>query len=161
MKYYIQTRQNYQKGLINSQKSDYSLSPRSEEEQTEVSVTARALEALMRLTEAHARLHLRDVATKKDAEMAISIFKHWREEANIRDEAELQTGMSINRQNTVVQDIMKQIADENMGSMPMSKILDRGILRGIDDTIVRSVVQKLSRSGVIYESKTGTYEFVN
>ncbi|MEK9865561.1 MAG: hypothetical protein VW544_04205, partial [Euryarchaeota archaeon] len=80
---------------------------------------------------------------------------------NIRDEAELQTGMSINRQNTVVQDIMKQIADENMGSMPMSKILDRGILRGIDDTIVRSVVQKLSRSGVIYESKTGTYEFVN
>ena len=161
VKYYIQTRQNYQKGLINSQKSDYSLSPRSEEEQTEVSVTARALEALMRLTEAHARLHLRDVATKKDAEMAISIFKHWREEANIRDEAELQTGMSINRQNTVVQDIMKQIADENMGSMPMSKILDRGILRGIDDTIVRSVVQKLSRSGVIYESKTGTYEFVN
>ena len=161
VKYYIQTRQNYQKGLINSQKSDYSLSPRSEEEQTEVSVTARALEALMRLTEAHARLHLRDVATKKDAEMAISIFKHWREEANIRDEAELQTGMSINRQNTVVQDIMKQIADENMGLMPMSRILDRGMLRGIDDTIVRSVVQKLSRSGVIYESKPGTYEFVN
>ena len=56
---------------------------------------------------------------------------------------------------------MKQIADENMGLMPMSRILDRGMLRGIDDTIVRSVVQKLSRSGVIYESKPGTYEFVN
>ena len=161
VKYYIQTRQSYQKGIINSRKSDYSLSSKSEEEQTEISVTARALEALMRLTEAHARLYLKEVATKEDADMAISIFKHWREEANIRDEAELQTGMSINRQNTLVKDLMKQIADENGGSMPISRILDRGMLEGIDETIIRSVVQKMSTNGAIFESKIGTYEFVN
>ena len=40
-----------------------------------VPVTARALEALIRLTEAHARMHLRQVATKRDASVALAVFK--------------------------------------------------------------------------------------
>ena len=162
VKYYIQTRQNYQKGMINPASSDYSLNSTKGENQTEISVTARALEALMRLTEAHARMHLREVATITDAKMAISIFKHWREESNIRDEAELQTGISKAGQSSIVKQIMREISVENDGKMPISKILDRAMLNGVDEATVRTLVSKMQQNGIIYQppNTPGTYEFV-
>ena len=94
--------------------------------------------------------------------MAISIFKHWREESNIRDEAELQTGISKAGQSSIVKQIMKEISFENDGKMPISKILDRAMLGGVDEATVRTLVSKMQQNGIIYQppNTPGTYEFV-
>ena len=159
IKYYIATRNNYGKSWENSASSDYSLTSSQRKEQTEVPVTARALESLMRLTEAHARIHLRENATRKDAEVAIKIFKHWRHESNIKDEAEIQTGKSKAAQSSLVRSIMHQISDKNRGPMPLSEIIDRASIQSIDEAIVRSLVSRMKEQGEIYEPSLGTYEF--
>ena len=63
------------------------------DEDTTIPITARALEALIRLAEAHARMHLREEANLDDAKTALAVFKHWREESAIEDESELYSGV--------------------------------------------------------------------
>ena len=60
-----------------------------------IPITPRALEALIRMTEAHARLHLKEIATKEDAKIAIALFRLWREEGNVQDDSELYSGVSL------------------------------------------------------------------
>lgn len=159
VKYYIKTRNSFNRNQNNPRGSDYGISQSDKSEITEVPVTARALEALMRLTEAHARIHLRQTATVVDAEVAKAIFMHWRDEANIRDEAEFQTGMSKQKQSSLVRIIMQEISDANEGRMKMSQIIDAALIKGISDSTVRSVISRLSTTGAIYEPQTGTYEW--
>ena len=113
----------------------------------------------MRLTEAHARIHLRQTATVEDAEVAKAIFMHWRDEANIRDEAEFQTGMSKQKQSSTVRIIMQEISDANEGLMKMSQIIEAALVEGISEPTVRTVISNLHRGGTIYESQTGTYQW--
>ena len=94
-----------------------------------------------------------------DAEVAKAIFMHWRDEANIRDEAEFQTGMSKQKQSSLVRIIMQEISDANEGRMKMSQIIDAALIKGISDSTVRSVISRLSTTGAIYEPQTGTYEW--
>ena len=77
LEYYVQERQSY--GREDTDEGG---------ESNVVPITARALEALIRLTEAHARMFLREDATAEDAKVALAVFKHWREESGIEDESE-------------------------------------------------------------------------
>ena len=76
-----------------------------------IPITARALEALIRLTESHARMHLRDVATADDAKVALAVFKHWREESGIEDESELHSGVSVRARsnNTAIMQMIRDV----------------------------------------------------
>ncbi len=65
-----------------------------------IPITPRALEALIRLTEAHARMNLRQIATADDAKMSLAVFRHWREESGIEDESELISGVSVKQRNS-------------------------------------------------------------
>ena len=157
--YYKQSRNSFNRRQNNSRSSDYGITQSNRDEMKEVPVTARALESLMRLTEAHARIHLRHTATVADAEVAKAIFEHWRDEANIRDEAEFQTGMSKQKQSSSVRIIMRNISDANEGRMKMSQIIDSAVIQGIPEATVRSVISRMLANGDIYEPQTGTYEW--
>jgi replicative DNA helicase Mcm len=159
IKYYIKTRNSFNQRQNNPRSADYGISQSDKNQITEIPVTARALEALMRLTEAHARIHLRQIATVADAEVAKAIFMHWRNESNIRDESEFQTGMSQQKQSSTVRIIMQDISDANEGLMKMSQIIDAALAEGISETIVRNAISNLHRGGTIYESQTGTYQW--
>ena len=157
--YYKQSRNSFNRRQNNSRSSDYGITQSNKDDMKEVPVTARALESLMRLTEAHARIHLRHTATVADAEVAKAIFEHWRDEANIRDEAEFQTGMSKQKQSSSVRIIMRNISDANEGRMKMSQIIDSAVIQGVSEATVRSVISRMLANGDIYEPQTGTYEW--
>ena len=82
LKYYTEERQSF--GREDQGASQYES---EKEKDTVIPITARALEALIRLTEAHARMHLQEVATVENAKVALAVFRHWREESGIEDES--------------------------------------------------------------------------
>ena len=90
LKYYTEERQSF--GREDQGASQYES---EKEKDTVIPITARALEALIRLTEAHARMHLQEVATVENAKVALAVFRHWREESGIEDESELHSGVSV------------------------------------------------------------------
>jgi replicative DNA helicase Mcm len=85
-----------------------------DEEDNSVPITARALEGLVRMAEASARLRLSDVAIKRDAELALAMFGNWRYElmGDAFDEGSIFTGRSARRRSAdqVLKEVMSELA---------------------------------------------------
>ena len=114
-----------------------------------IPITARALEALIRLTEAHARMHLRDTATGEDAKVALAVFRHWREESNIEDDSELYSGVSASARsnNTTIRNIVREICSSGDGSANITEIYNAASARKITETAVDDVLPALLLAG--------------
>jgi len=126
-----------------------------------IPITARALEALIRLTEAHARMHLRDIASSEDARVALAVFRHWREESGIEDESELYSGVSASARttNTLIRSIIRDICSEGDGSANLTEIYNRASVRKISDTTVDDVLSHLRMSGEVFSPRNDVYQF--
>ena len=126
-----------------------------------IPITARALEALIRLTEAHARMHLRDVASSEDAKVALAVFRHWREESGIEDESELHSGISASARatNTVVRSILREICSEGDGTAHITDIYNRASVRKLPETTVDDVLAHLRMSGEVFSPRNEVYSF--
>ena len=126
-----------------------------------IPITARALEALIRLTEAHARMHLRDIASSEDAKVALAVFRHWREESGIEDESELHSGISASARttNTIVRSILRDICSEGDGTANITEIYNRASVRKIPETTVDSVLSHLRMSGEVFSPRNDVYQF--
>lgn len=125
-----------------------------------IPITPRALEALIRLTEAHARMHLRNIATADDAKMSLAIFRHWREEAGIEDESELMSGVTVGQRNAgnVVRAVLRDICT-NKGKAELTEVLNRCETRGIKEYQVEEVLSKMLQSGELFSPRTDEYSF--
>tara|TARA_B100001175_G_scaffold317799_1_gene336550 strand:+ start:2478 stop:4637 length:2160 start_codon:yes stop_codon:yes gene_type:complete len=127
-----------------------------------VPITARALEALVRLTEAHARMHLRKVATKEDAAVALAVFKHWREESGIEDDSELYSGVSAKQRNSnqVVRQIVRDLCrGDGMGQAKLADIYNGCMDRGVPSSAVDGILQKMRISGELFSPRDEIYSF--
>jgi len=126
-----------------------------------IPITARALEALIRLTEAHARMHLRDIASSEDAKVALAVFRHWREESGIEDESELHSGISASARttNTIVRSILRDICSEGDGTANITEIYNRASVRKIPETTVDNVLSHLRMSGEVFSPRNDVYQF--
>ena len=126
-----------------------------------IPITARALEALIRLTEAHARMHLRDIASSEDAKVALAVFRHWREESGIEDESELHSGISASARttNTIVRSILRDICSEGDGTANITEIYNRASVRKIPETTVDNVLSHLRISGEVFSPRNDVYQF--
>ena len=122
---------------------------------TVIPITARALEALIRLTEAHARMHLQEIATVDNAKVALAVFKHWREESGIEDESELHSGVSVKERsnNSTIMNIVRKLCQEK-GQAELTEIYNIAINRKISEAEVDKVVQKMNQTGELYESSS-------
>ena len=125
-----------------------------------IPITPRALEGLIRLTESHARMHLREIATADDAKMAKAIFRHWREEAGIEDESELMSGVSVSQRNAgnVVRTVLRELCTDK-GVAELNSILNRCDNRGVKDHQVEEVLSKMLQSGELFSPRTDEYSF--
>ena len=131
----------------------------SREEQP-IPISARALESLIRLAEAHARMHLRDEVIQDDASMAIAIFSHWREEEGVGSEAEMATGSSYGQaqMNRIVLKIVRDIVSETGGDAMTSDIYSRAKAMGIDDLDeIDKTIERLNRDTQILMSRPGQW----
>lgn len=127
-----------------------------------IPITARALEALIRLTESHARMHLRDVATADDAKVALAVFKHWREESGIEDESELHSGVSVRARsnNSTVRQMVRDVCSQHGGVAERSQIYNLAMDKGISEHEVDSVLSKMLTSGELWSPRIDQFSFV-
>jgi len=126
-----------------------------------IPITPRALEALIRLTEAHARMHLREVATVDDADVALAVFRHWREESGIEDESELYSGVSarVRNANAVVRQFVRDICAERDGKANLDEIYSRAASTNIPETTVDEVLSRMRMSGELFSPTNDVYSF--
>jgi len=126
-----------------------------------IPITPRALEALIRLTEAHARMHLREVAAVDDADVALAVFRHWREESGIEDESELYSGVSarVRNANAVVRQFVRDICAERDGKANLDEIYSRAASTNIPETTVDEVLSRMRMSGELFSPTNDVYSF--
>ena len=127
-----------------------------------IPITARALEALIRLTESHARMHLQDVATADDAKVALAVFKHWREESGIEDESELHSGVTVRARsnNSTVRQMVRDVCSQHGGVADRSQIYNLAIDKGISEHEVDAVLSKMLTSGELWSPRIDQFSFV-
>jgi replicative DNA helicase Mcm len=135
-------------------------------EASAVSITARQLESLVRLSEARARVHLREEVTVEDAEAAIALMQRSLEQVGIDVETGevdidiLYTGkprslqMQLQKVLNVISEMERMegtVRDEDLFDSLMS---DHGISR----TEAARLIGVLMRDGTIYSPRPGYYK---
>ena len=130
------------------------------DKQAVIPVTPRALEALIRMTEAHARIFLKETATEDDARVAIALFGYWRHEGNVQDDSELYSGVSVSQRRgpPMIRGIIRDLC-EKKGVATLDEILNLGDQLNIQGYQVEEVISRMLTSGELYEARTNEYRF--
>ncbi len=128
-----------------------------------VPVTARQLEALVRLSEASARIRLSDSVTENDANRAINIVEACLKQVGIDPETGMfdvdviavGTSKSQRDKIKVLRDIIRELEREHGGKAPIEYIYNKGEENGISRDTAEELISKLKQQGDIYEPTAG------
>lgn len=126
-----------------------------------IPITARQLEALVRLSEGSARVRLSPSVTKLDAKRAINILKHclmavgFDYETQTFDIDRISTGIPASQRSRiiVVREVIDQFITKGIKSIPVEEIVAECIEKGINKDQVEEVIDRLKRDGVIFEPR--------
>lgn len=129
-----------------------------------VPVTARQLEALIRLGEASARLRLSNKVTLEDAQRVVKILDSCLRKVGVDPETGFLdadiiasgTSKSTRDRTKSVMDIIKDVSKEHQGPAPRDAVLDRAEELGIDRAKAEEIIDRLRRDGSVFEPKPGT-----
>lgn len=131
-----------------------------------IPITARQLEALIRLSEAHARMRLSETVTREDARAAIELIEAMMrtiavdEEGNI-DVSILEVGKSSKKLNKIEKlvDIIKNLESEGDYGAPADKVIEAAKQAGVGNKReVEKIIEELKADGRIYEPRAGFYK---
>ncbi len=133
----------------------------SDEENGNVPITARQLEALVRIAEASARAELKDEVTEEDAERAIDILTYCLEQVGVDPETGefdadiIESGVSSSQRNRLqsVKHIINNLAGDDEAEI--EEVLERAEEEGFDREEAEEVIERLKRDGELYEPKQG------
>ncbi len=128
-----------------------------------VPISARQLEALIRLAEASARARLADKVSKKDAKRSIDIVHYCLEKIGIDPETgkididRITTGISTTERGKIhtIKDIIVELENKLGKTIPIEEVVKECVAQGLSETEVEEIIDKLRRSGDIYEPKRG------
>ncbi|MFB6073283.1 MAG: LAGLIDADG family homing endonuclease [Halobacterium sp.] len=135
------------------------LRSRGQGEDSPVPVTARQLEALVRLAEASARLRLSDTVEESDAERVISIVRSCLQDIGVDPETGefdadvVETGRSKTQRDRVknIKALIKDIEDDFDEGAPIEEVLDRAEEVGMDAEKAEHEIEKLKEKGELYQ----------
>ncbi|MFW6383473.1 MAG: minichromosome maintenance protein MCM [Nanoarchaeota archaeon] len=129
-----------------------------------VPITARQLEALVRLSEAAAKVRLGNEVTKKDAKMAISLLHYCLEQVGLDPDTgkididRITTGITSSERNKIVvaREIINSL-EEKTGHKQISveDIIEAGSEKGLSEEDIEEAIEKLKRTGDLFEPKRG------
>lgn len=139
------------------------LSGGSEEGIKTIPISARQLEALVRLSEASARLRLQNKVTRKDAKRAVELLEYclmgvgFDKETGKIDIDRIATGISATQRSqiSIVKEIFSELESKIGKTIPIDDIVSEAKEKGIDEDRVEEVLQKLKQTGDIFEPKRG------
>ena len=136
-----------------------------------ISILARNLDALVRLSEAYAKMALRDIVTKEDVEDIIKLFKRFLKDTGydeISGKIDMdrifvgQSRSNLNRLESLMNKL-KEIYEEN-GWRPLERINVIQILdleEKLDKKFIENAIEELIKEGTLYEPKSGFIKFTN
>ncbi len=139
-------------------------SHKGEESMTAISLSARQLEALVRMAEASAKMRLSQKATKKDARRAIEMLDYCLSQIGVDPDTgrididRIQTGFTTSERNKVIniREIIKELEEiEGKKMVSVEKIIDLAAQKGINEEKVEEAIEKLTLNGDIYKPKRG------
>ncbi|WP_336327859.1 LAGLIDADG family homing endonuclease [Halovenus sp. HT40] len=131
------------------------------DEDAPVPVTARKLEAMVRLAEASARVRLSDTVTEEDAQRAIEIARYSLEDIGLDPETGeldadmIETGTSKSQRDRIknVLQLIESIEDEYDEGAPVDVVIERAEEEGMDTSKAEHEIDKLKQKGEVYEPR--------
>jgi len=128
-----------------------------------VPVTARQLEALIRLGEASARLRLSPRVTLEDARRVVKILEACLRKVGIDPETGFLdadiiasgTSKSTRDKTKSIKDIVREVCKEHQGLAPLDIVLDLAEQSGIERDRAEEIVERLRRDGDLIEQRPG------
>jgi replicative DNA helicase Mcm len=136
---------------------------RAEGGRAPVPITLRQFEALMRLSEASAKIRLSEVISKEDAQRSINLMK-----ASLKDlGSDVETGeidvdkseggmpFSERSKITKILNIIDDLSGDKRDIVPIAKLRDAAAKEGIESTEVDDLIERLKREGILFEPNPG------
>jgi replicative DNA helicase Mcm len=128
-----------------------------------IPVTARQLEALVRLGEGSARMRLSNSITTKDIDRVIRIVNESLRqvmtdpETGKLDADMVSTGMPKSQRDRakLIRDIIREVQQQHEGVAPMAEVIQQAVELGIDDDKAEEMIKRLKKDGAIFEPKNG------
>lgn len=129
-----------------------------------IPITPRQLEALIRLAEGSARVRLDSKIKRQDSKRAIDLLRYCLMQVGIDPETGqididvLSTGISTSTKNKMflVRDIISSL-EEKAGDklVPITEVIKESEAKGLDESTVMQVIDRLNREGEIFKPKEG------
>ncbi len=121
-------------------------------------LTARKLEALVRLSEASARVRLSDTVDEEDADRVIEIVRSCLENIGVDSETGefdadvVETGTSKSERDLIktIKELISDVEEEHDHGAPIEEVLERAGEAGMDADQVESKIESLRRKGELY-----------
>jgi replicative DNA helicase Mcm len=132
------------------------------DEDAPVPVTARKLEALVRLAEASARIRLSDTVEVGDAQRVIEVVRRTLEDIGMDPETGeldadvIETGTSKSQRDRIknLKTLIADIEEEFDEGAPVERVLERAEEVGMERTKAEHEIDKLKQKGEVYEPRT-------
>jgi len=128
-----------------------------------ISITARQLEALVRLSEASARVHLSKNVTKRDAQRAIELVNYCLQQIGLDPETgeldldRVTTGISATHRShiSIIKELIESLEKQIGKTIPIDDLVREATIKGVSENTAEEVIEKLKRTGDIYSPKHG------
>jgi replicative DNA helicase Mcm len=128
-------------------------------EDAPVPVTARKLEALVRLAEASARVRLADEVTEADANRVIDIVRSCLQDIGVDPETGefdadvVETGTSKSQRDRIrgIKEVIAEMQDEYENGAPLEEVLDAAEAEGMERSKAEHEIETLKQKGEIYQ----------
>jgi len=128
-----------------------------------IPISARQLEGLIRMAEGFAKLRLSDEVTKEDAQKAVDLLHYCLrqialdEETGTIDIDKIATGIPTSQRNRIihVKEIIGELENKLGKTIPIDDVMEMAKERGIEQDKTEEIIERLKRSGDIFEPKRG------
>jgi replicative DNA helicase Mcm len=135
---------------------------RSKGEEGSVPITARQLEALIRIAEASARAHLREKVNIEDAKRAIDLLTYCLKQVGMDPETGdfdidiIESGVSNSQRNRLqtIKQLIDQLAGED-DSAEIEEVLEQAEEEGMEKDQAEEIIERLKREGELFEPQQG------
>jgi len=139
-----------------------------EDEEAPVPVTARQLEALIRLGEARARTQLSDTVTAEDAEQVIKVVTFCLKQVFVDPETGrldvdwVAAGTTKSRRDRArsIREIIKELEKDYGEEIPIDEVLDLAEEEGMERDKTEEIIEVMKRDGILFSPGSGVIKFV-
>ncbi|MHA2314335.1 MAG: minichromosome maintenance protein MCM [Candidatus Hermodarchaeia archaeon] len=140
-----------------------------ERENAPVPITARQLESLIRLAEAHAKMALREKVLAEDAQAAVRLVQVTLQELGFDRETgqydidNIMIGRAKSQRDRLqaILVMIRELEKETPGGVSIDKLEERAQLDGISADFVRqAVIQLRDKDGLIFEPRPGKLKYI-